>query len=62
MPKKQPTHGGSRTGAGRPPKPDAKNVSKSIKVSKEVADYLAEKGTGIIELMVRNSHGFRTWK
>jgi hypothetical protein len=56
-------HGGKREGAGRKPRPDGKGrtVPKSIKVSQEVADYLAEVGSGIIETILRNSKAFRDW-
>jgi hypothetical protein len=55
--------GGKREGAGRKPRPDGqgRTVPKSIKVSHEVADYLAEFGTGIIENMIRKSKAFREW-
>ena len=55
--------GGKREGAGRKPRPDGqgRTVPKSIKVSQEVADYLAEFGTGIIENMIRKSKAFREW-
>lgn len=57
------THGGKREGSGRKPQEDGKGrtVPKSIKVSQEVADYLAEVGTGIIENMIRKSKPFKKW-
>lgn len=56
-------HGGKREGAGRKPRPDGqgRTVPKSIKVSREVADYLSEHGTGIIEDMIRQSTKFKNW-
>ena len=54
-------HGGKRDGAGRKASPDSRIVPKSIKVSQEVADYLAEKGTGLIEDAIRKTKVFREW-
>jgi hypothetical protein len=56
-------HGGKRDGAGRKPREDGKGrtVPKSIKVSQEIADYLTEVGTGIIEDTLRKSKAFREW-
>ena len=55
--------GGKREGAGRKPREDGKGrtIQKSIKVSQEVADYLGEVGTGIIEDTLRKSKAFREW-
>jgi hypothetical protein len=57
------SQGGKREGAGRKPRPDGKGrtVPKSVKVSQEVADYLAKVGTGIIEDTLRRSKAFRDW-
>lgn len=57
------THGGKRENAGRKPRPDGKGrtVPKSIKVSQEVADYLSEVGTGIIEDAIRKTKAFKDW-
>ena len=55
-------HGGKREGAGRKATPDSRNVPKSIKVSQEVADYLKERGTGVIEDAIRRTKDFRDWK
>lgn len=57
------SHGGKREGAGRKPREDGKGrtVPKSIKVSRDVADYLSERGTGIVEDMIRRSAAFRSW-
>jgi hypothetical protein len=54
-------HGGKRKGAGRKASPESRSVPKSIKVSQQVADYLAEFGTGIIEDTLRRSKAFREW-
>lgn len=54
-------HGGKRKGAGRKARPDSRTVPKSIRVSQEVADYLAEHGTGIIENALRKTKAFREW-
>lgn len=54
-------HGGKREGAGRKAAPDSRSVPKSIKVSQEVADYLTERGTGIIEDALRKTKAFREW-
>ena len=56
-------HGGKRAGAGRKPREDGKGktVPKSIKVSQEVADYLKEVGTGVIEDVLRKSKAFKDW-
>ena len=61
---KENTHGGSRKGSGRKPNEDGqgRSVPKSIKVSQEVADYLAEAGTGIIEDLVRKTKAFKEWR
>ena len=58
------SQGGKREGAGRKPRPDGqgRTVPKSIKVSREVADYLAAVGTGVIENMIRKSKAFKEWK
>lgn len=55
-------HGGKRKGAGRKAAPDSRNVPKSIKVSQEMADYLSERGTGIIEDALRRTKDFKDWK
>lgn len=57
------SQGGKREGAGRKALPDGKGrtVPKSIKVSQEVADYLSEHGTGIIEDAIRKSKAFKDW-
>lgn len=55
------THGGRRKGAGRKPAPDSRTIPKSIKVSQDVADYLAERGTGVIEDAIRRTKDFREW-
>lgn len=54
-------HGGKRKGAGRKAAPDSRSVPKSIKVSQEVADYLSEHGTGIVEDALRKTKAFREW-
>jgi len=55
--------GGKREGAGRKPRPDGngRTVPKSIKVSQDVADYLSEVGSGIIETILRKSKAFKDW-
>lgn len=57
------SHGGKREGAGRKPREDGqgRTIPKSIKVSQEVADYLSEVGSGVIEDMLRKSKAFREW-
>lgn len=57
------THGGKRDNAGRKPRDDGqgKTIPKSIKVSQEVADYLSEYGTGVIEDIIRKSKHFKKW-
>jgi hypothetical protein len=54
-------HGGKRKGAGRKASPDSRSVPKSLKVSREVADYLAAKGTGLVEDAIRKTKSFREW-
>lgn len=54
-------HGGKRKGAGRKARPDSRSVPKSIKVSQEVADYLSDRGTGVIEDALRRTKDFRDW-
>lgn len=56
------THGGKREGAGRKASPDSRSVPKSIKVSREVADYLSEFGTGLIEDAIRKTKAFKQWQ
>jgi hypothetical protein len=58
------SQGGKREGAGRKPRPDGKGrtVPKSIKVSQEMADYLSEVGTGVIEDAMRKTKAFKDWK
>ncbi|MFK7737692.1 MAG: hypothetical protein AB8B50_16780 [Pirellulaceae bacterium] len=62
--KKKDNRGGKREGAGRPPgKADAsRNVLKSIRVSKDVGDYLTEVGTRVVEDVIRRSKDFKDWK
>lgn len=55
------SRGGKRKGAGRKARPDSRSVPKSIKVSHLVADYLAERGTGVIEDAIRRTKDFREW-
>lgn len=54
-------HGGKRKGAGRKARPDSRRVPKSIKVSQQVADYLADRGTGVIEDAIKRTKDFREW-
>lgn len=54
-------HGGKRKGAGRKARPDSRSVPKSIKVSQQVADYLSERGTGVIEDALRRTKDFKEW-
>jgi len=54
-------HGGKRKGAGRKASPDSRSVPKSIKVSQQVADYLSERGTGVIEDALRRTKAFKEW-
>ena len=55
------SHGGKRKGAGRKAAPYSRTVPKSIKVSQEVADYLTDRGTGIIEDALRRTKDFKEW-
>ena len=56
-------HGGVRPGAGRPPGgPESRNVPKSIKVTQEMADYLSERGTGIIQTVLQRTKDFKEWR
>jgi hypothetical protein len=58
------SRGGKREGAGRKARPDGqgRTIPKSIKVSQEIADYLSEVGTGVIEDALRKTKAFREWK
>ncbi len=58
------SHGGKRENAGRKPREDGKGrtVPKSIKVSQEVADYLSENGTGLVEDAIRKTKAFKDWQ
>jgi len=58
------SHGGKRENAGRKPREDGKGrtVPKSIKVSQEVANYLSENGTGLIEDAIRKTKAFKDWQ
>lgn len=56
------SHGGKREGAGRKASPESRSVPKSIKVSREVADYLERYGTGIIEDAIRKTKQFKEWQ
>lgn len=60
MPKKKSSRGGKRAGSGpKPERPgEPKNVPRSIRVSKPVADYLSQHGTGIIEELIRGLKDF----
>lgn len=53
--------GGKRKGAGRKASPDSRSVPKSIKVSQQMADYLADRGTGVIEDALRRTNDFKEW-
>lgn len=55
--------GGARAGSGRKPKDPAhpRNTDKTVKVSEQVADYLSDVGTGIVEDTIRCSKPFREW-
>jgi hypothetical protein len=55
-------HGGKRPGAGRPASPDSRSIPKSIKVTQEMAEYLAEHGTGLIEDAIRRTLQFKEWR
>jgi hypothetical protein len=55
-------HGGKREGAGRKASPESKSFQKSFKVTQEVADYLNEFGTGIIEDIIRKTKAFKDWQ
>jgi hypothetical protein len=57
----QMSHGGKRDGAGRKASPDSRSVPKSIKVSRQVADYLSDRGTGVIEDALRRTKDFKDW-
>jgi hypothetical protein len=59
----QASRGGKREGAGRKPRPDGqgRTVPKSIKVSQEVADYLSEFGTGVVEDAIRRTKAFKAF-
>jgi hypothetical protein len=54
-------HGGKRKGAGRKASPESRSVPKSIKVSQQVADYLSDRGTGVIEDALRRTKDFKDW-
>lgn len=58
------SHGGKRENAGRKPREDGQGrvIPKSIRISQEVADYLAAAGTGIIESLIRKSKEFKEWR
>lgn len=51
MPKKKPTHGGTRPGAGRVAGPDGRKVTMSIRVPQILKDFLAT--TNASEFMTR---------
>lgn len=55
--------GGKRPGAGRKPDPDGQSriVPRAIRVSAEVDEYLADRGTGIVEDTLRRTKDFRAW-
>jgi hypothetical protein len=57
------THGGKREGAGRKPRPEARKVPMTIKIDRELAEYLGtiEGKTAAIEEALRRSKGFREW-
>jgi hypothetical protein len=58
------SRGGKRERAGRKARPDGqgRTIPKSIKVSQEIADYLSEVGTGVIEDALRKTKAFKDWK
>lgn len=55
--------GGKRTGAGRPPDPDAKKMV-SLRLDRKVIAYLetTENKTVTVETAVQQSRGYRSWK
>jgi hypothetical protein len=61
---KQPTHGGSRPGAGRKPLLDGKKIPVTKKLSVDIVAYLqsCENATEAIEDAIRRSKGFKAWK
>ena len=58
MPKKQSTR------IGRPPLPagKARTIRKSIRVSEDVAEYLADAGTGIVQTLIEKTTNYRAWQ
>lgn len=57
------THGGSRPGSGRPPKPEIRKVPMAFKFDQEIAAYLAtvSNKTTTIEDALRLTEAFKTW-
>lgn len=57
------THGGSRPGSGRPPKPEIRKVPMAFKFDQEIAAYLATVAnkTVTIEDALRLTEAFRNW-
>jgi hypothetical protein len=55
------SHGGKRDGAGRKASPESRSIPKSIKVTRDVADYLEHHGTGLIEDVIRKTRHFKQW-
>ena len=55
-------HGGKREGAGRPKKKNARIIPTPGKVSQEVAQFLRDAGTHLVEEILRRSKDFREWR
>ena len=59
----KPTHGGSRPNAGRKPQGDQpRNVTRSVKLTAEEAEYISEVGTGELWRLLQDSKGYQEWK
>ena len=58
------TRGGPRKGAGRKPRPEERKIMTTIKLDRELYEYLetVENKTAAIEEALRRSQGFRKWK
>ena len=54
-------HGGKREGAGRKPSPSGRSIQRSIRISRELDEYLAQVGSGVLEDTVRKTKAFREW-
>lgn len=57
------THGGKRPGSGRKPSADQpRNITRSVKLTADEAEYISEVGTGELWRLLQASKRFKDWR